>query len=36
MGGDSTKFLGIYSGRILDDSDVGVVWKPEILDSILP
>ena len=36
MSGESTKFLGIYSGRILDDSDIGMVWKPDVLDSILP
>ena len=28
-------FLGIYSGRVRDDSDIGVVWKPSILEEIL-
>lgn len=32
----SVRFLGIYSGRIRDQSDVGMVWKPEVLDGILP
>jgi hypothetical protein len=36
IGGNATRFLGIYSGRIQDQSDVGMVWKPETLDAILP
>lgn len=36
MGGEATKFLGIYSGRTRKDSNLGKVWKPEVLDSILP
>jgi hypothetical protein len=32
----AVRFLGVYSGRIRDQSDVGRVWKPEVLDSILP
>lgn len=36
MGGTSRKFLGIYSGRIQERSELGIVWKPEVLDSILP
>lgn len=34
-GGYQTKFMGIYSGRICDGSDVGRVWKPIILDQII-
>ncbi|HBD7092935.1 TPA: hypothetical protein KLD23_000197 [Legionella pneumophila] len=34
------QLLGIYSGRISDNSDIGVVWKKEaiceLLDSIPP
>lgn len=34
------QLLGIYSGRISDDSDIGIVWKKqaicELLDSIPP
>ena len=30
-----TFFLGICSGRIRDDSDIGVVWKSNILEEIL-
>ncbi len=37
--GTVTKFTGIYSGRIGDDDllsvQLGIVWKPEILDDIL-
>ena len=36
LGGSATRFLGIYSGRIQDQSDEGMVWKPHTLDSILP
>lgn len=34
-GGYQTKFMGIYSGRIRDDSDICRVWKPMVLDQIL-
>lgn len=34
-GGDVIKFLGVYSGRIREQSDVGMVWKPNVLDEIL-
>ncbi len=34
-GGEFIRFLGIYSGRI-GDSEIGRVWKPEVLDEILP
>jgi hypothetical protein len=30
-----TRFLGIYSGRIGRDTDVGVVWRPSVIDEIL-
>lgn len=36
IGGQETRFLGIYSGRIQDQSDIGMVWKPMIIDAILP
>lgn len=36
--GSMTKFVGIYSGRIHKDSDIGIVWKRsailELIDSI--
>ncbi len=32
---DITKFLGIYSGRIHRDSEVGIVWKPHVIKEIL-
>lgn len=32
----ANRFLGVYSGRIHDQSDVGMVWKPEVLDQIIP
>ena len=38
VGRDITRFLGIYSGRtIFDDQvEIGMVWRPEVLDEILP
>jgi hypothetical protein len=37
--GPVTKFMGIYSGRINDQSDLGIVWKAsaikELIDSII-
>lgn len=33
--GFSTKLLGIYSGRINDKSDVGMVWRPNTIDEII-
>lgn len=33
-GGVSTRFLGIYSGRIHNDIEVGRVWKPVVLEQI--
>ena len=36
VGGTTERFLGVYSGRIQDNSDVGMVWKPETIDEILP
>lgn len=29
-----TKFLGIYSGRIRDDIEIGRVWKPKLIAEI--
>ncbi|HEY4099869.1 MAG TPA: trypsin-like peptidase domain-containing protein [Gemmatimonadales bacterium] len=34
LGGSVTSFLGIYSGRLLADSEVGRVWRPEVLTQI--
>lgn len=37
-GGEMTRFLGIYSGRINSESDLGIVWKAtairELVDTI--
>lgn len=30
-----TRFVGVYSGRINKDSDLGVVWKVEALEAIV-
>ena len=30
-----TKFLGIYSGRIRDDIEIGTVWKPKVIREVL-
>lgn len=36
MGGaDVVRFLGVYSGRIREQSDIGMVWKPSVVDEIL-
>lgn len=34
-GGYTTKFMGIYSGRVCEGSDVCRVWKPAALEQIL-
>jgi len=33
-GGVSTRFLGVYSGRIHHDIEVGRVWKPVVIEQI--
>jgi len=33
--GDATRFIGIYSGRISRESDLGIVWKVEALVELL-
>ncbi|MGV6801614.1 MAG: trypsin-like peptidase domain-containing protein [bacterium] len=32
--GNTYKFIGIYSGRISTDSDIGIVWKKECIDAL--
>ncbi len=34
-GGMKTKFLGVYSGRIHDDAEIGRVWRPSVVEEIL-
>ena len=34
-GGSITKFLGIYSGRVNDFVELGMVWKPRAITEIL-
>ncbi len=36
-GGESIKFLGIYSGRMLwgEEKDIGTVWKPHTITEII-
>jgi len=29
------KFVGIYSGRLHDESDIGCIWKPKVINEIL-
>jgi hypothetical protein len=29
------KFMGIYSGRINAESDLGIVWKASALDELI-
>jgi hypothetical protein len=33
--GITTKFLGVYSGRIHGDAELGRVWRPLVIDEIL-
>jgi hypothetical protein len=35
FGGPITKFLGIYSGRVHDQSDLGLVWKANAVATLL-
>lgn len=35
LGGSAVRFLGVYSGRIREQADVGMVWKPTVIDDIL-
>jgi hypothetical protein len=34
-GSNVTRFLGIYSGRISKDAEVGIVWRPQVIAEIL-
>ncbi|MFB3884103.1 MAG: serine protease [Thermodesulfobacteriota bacterium] len=34
-GGVSTRFLGIYSGRVHNESEIGTVWYPDVISRIL-
>lgn len=36
LGGNTvTKFLGVYSGRIHEDVEIGCVWRPQVIHEIL-
>jgi hypothetical protein len=40
IGSSATKFLGVYSGRIVGDGvedipDIGMVWKTSVLEELL-
>jgi hypothetical protein len=35
LGVDGTRFLGVYSGRIHGDSEIGRVWRPFLVNEIL-
>lgn len=35
MGGQVQQFLGVYSGRLPGDSDIGIVWKVKCLEEII-
>lgn len=34
-GGTLTKFLGLYSGRIHDEIEIGCVWRPHVISELL-
>lgn len=33
-GGTATKFMGVYAGRIHEDSEIGRVWRPFVLSEL--
>jgi len=33
--GNATRLLGVYSGRIRDDAEIGRVWRPELIPQII-
>lgn len=35
FGGPVARFLGIYSGRINDQSDIGIVWKAKAIQELI-
>jgi hypothetical protein len=35
FGGPVTKFLGVYSGRVNDQSDLGLVWKASAVNELV-
>ncbi len=35
LGGTQTRFLGVYSGRINDQSDLGMVWKAQAVRELI-
>lgn len=36
LSGPVTLFLGVYSGRIHKDSEIGKVWRPRLIKEMLP
>ena len=34
-GGEMTRFLGVYSGRVNSQSDLGLVWKAECVQELV-
>lgn len=35
FGGPVEKLVGVYSGRISEESDLGVVWRSEVIAAII-
>jgi len=35
MGGQATRFLGVYSGRMRADLDLGIVWKKDDVVKVI-
>ena len=35
IGCGATRFLGVYSGTIYETSEIGRVWRPQVIDEIL-
>ena len=34
-GGTTTRFIGVYSGRIHGQAEIGRVWRPHVIPEIL-
>jgi hypothetical protein len=35
LGGTGTRLLGVYSGRVHGEAEIGLVWRPRVISEIL-
>jgi hypothetical protein len=33
--GGATRFIGVYAGRIHDAAEIGLVWRPRVVEEVL-